>query len=100
MFRIEVAVKPAYPDARGEGLCRDIGDLGIAGVEKARVSDVYVLEGNVTDAELEAICRELLVDPVLAPLHIRLLGRCRNRRPHHLLFRDLLLHRHLSCSSV
>ncbi|MDY6916416.1 MAG: phosphoribosylformylglycinamidine synthase subunit PurL [Chloroflexota bacterium] len=64
MFRIEVAVNPSYPDARGEGLCRDIGDLGITSVEKARVNDVYLLEGNIAEAELEAICRELLVDPV------------------------------------
>ena len=64
VHRIEVSVKPGFPDPRGEGLEKDIADLGIHTVTKARVSDVYLLEGPLGEGQLTTICRELLADPV------------------------------------
>jgi phosphoribosylformylglycinamidine synthase len=58
-------VKPGFPDPRGEALKADIRDLGIGTVGRVRVSDVYLLEGDLSPKELDIICRELLADPVV-----------------------------------
>ncbi len=65
MFRIEVSIKAGFPEPRGEGLRKDIQDLGITTVEKAKVTDIYLLEGSLNEEEVRRICRELLVDPVV-----------------------------------
>jgi phosphoribosylformylglycinamidine synthase len=65
MYRIEVWVKEGFADPRAEGLLKDIADLGIKTVERARVSNVYLLEGRLDDRELRSICRELLADPIV-----------------------------------
>jgi phosphoribosylformylglycinamidine synthase II len=65
MFRVEVSVKSSLPDPRGEALKADIRDLGITAVSRARVSNIYMLEGELSRQELDAICRELLADPVV-----------------------------------
>ncbi|MFU8796509.1 MAG: phosphoribosylformylglycinamidine synthase subunit PurL [Dehalococcoidia bacterium] len=64
-YRVEVAVKDGLRDPRGEALHKDILDLGISGVERARVSDVYVIEGGLGEDDLERICDQLLADPVV-----------------------------------
>jgi len=65
LFRVEVSVKPDLPDPRGEALKADIRDLGISTVQQVRVSDVYLLEGDLSQKELELICRQLLADPIV-----------------------------------
>ncbi|MEE8194395.1 MAG: phosphoribosylformylglycinamidine synthase subunit PurL [Dehalococcoidales bacterium] len=64
MHRVEVCFKKHLPDARGQGLVRDIDDLGIKTVSDVRVLDVYWLDAELKPDELELICRQLLVDPV------------------------------------
>jgi phosphoribosylformylglycinamidine synthase II len=63
--RIEVSVKEEYNDPRADGLEKDILDLGITAVDKIRVVNVYLLDGDISEAELETICRELLTDPIV-----------------------------------
>jgi phosphoribosylformylglycinamidine synthase II len=65
LSRVEVSVKPSLPDPRGESLKADIRDLGINAVQQVRVSDVYLLEGYLSQKELETICKLLLADPVV-----------------------------------
>lgn len=65
MHRITVSIRASLPDPRGEALQKDIQDLGISATVQARVSDLYLLEGNLADTELYRICRELLCDPVV-----------------------------------
>ena len=65
MFGVEVSVKSGFPDPRGEGLQKDIRDLGVATVDQVRVSDIYLLEGELNQKEVQIICRELLADPVV-----------------------------------
>ena len=65
MFRIEVSVKQGFADPRSEGLQKDILDLGIKTVTKARVSSVYLLEGTINTDELLLICRQLVTDPIV-----------------------------------
>ena len=65
MFRIEVSVKAGFPDPEGIRLEKDIRDIGIPTVKQARVSDVYLLEGELNEAEVIRIGQELLADPVV-----------------------------------
>ncbi len=64
MLRIEVWNKPEFPDPRAEGLKKDISDLGIDGIEKIDISDVYSITGELSQSEADRICREVLVDPI------------------------------------
>ncbi|MFC1932945.1 phosphoribosylformylglycinamidine synthase subunit PurL [Chloroflexota bacterium] len=65
MFRVEVSMKDGFRDSRGEALEKDIHDLGITTVKQVRVSDIYLLEGNLDKTEVRRICKELLADPVV-----------------------------------
>jgi len=65
LFRIEVSVKSGFPDLEGDRLEMDIRDIGITTVEQARVSDVYLMEGELDEAEVRKIGQELLADPVV-----------------------------------
>jgi phosphoribosylformylglycinamidine synthase II len=65
LFRVEVSVKSGLPDPRGKALLTDIRDLGIATVNQVRVSNVYLLEGELSREKVAIICRELLADPVV-----------------------------------
>ncbi|HDP81338.1 MAG TPA: phosphoribosylformylglycinamidine synthase subunit PurS, partial [Spirochaetes bacterium] len=65
MYRIEVSVKEGFADPRAEGLEKDILDLGINSVARARVSDIYLLDGDIAEAEVRRICTELLADPIV-----------------------------------
>jgi phosphoribosylformylglycinamidine synthase II len=65
LFRIEVLVRHGFTDPRAEALQKDIRDLGITTVKRVRVSDIYLLEGKLSEAELITICRELLTDPIV-----------------------------------
>ena len=64
MHRVEVYIKENLPDARGQGLVRDIYDLGISDVADVRVIDIYWLDARLKADELELVCRNLLADPV------------------------------------
>ncbi|MBN1366916.1 MAG: phosphoribosylformylglycinamidine synthase subunit PurS, partial [Dehalococcoidales bacterium] len=61
---IEVTLKSHLPDARGQGLVKDIQDLGITTVTDAHVADIYWLNADLPKAQLERIGRDLLADPV------------------------------------
>jgi phosphoribosylformylglycinamidine synthase II len=65
LFRIEVSVKAGFPDPEGDRLEKDIHDIGITTVKQARVSDVYLLEGELDETEVRKIGQELLADPVV-----------------------------------
>jgi len=64
MHRLEVWLKSHLPDARGQGLVKDIHDLGIATVSDVRVVDIYWLDAELSPATLDLIGRRLLADPV------------------------------------
>lgn len=61
---IEVTLKSHLPDGRGQGLVKDIQDLGITTVTDAHVADIYWLNADLPKAQLERIGRDLLADPV------------------------------------
>ncbi len=63
-WRIEVKDKAGIFDAIGESIKRDILDLGIKGVQEVRFVYVYTLEGSLSEAQVNKICEELLVDKI------------------------------------
>ena len=65
MQRVEVSLKPHLPDARGQGLVKDICDLGITSVTQARIYDIYYFEGQISRDELENMCRHVLTDSII-----------------------------------
>jgi phosphoribosylformylglycinamidine synthase len=65
LFWIEVSVKVGFPDPEGDKLEKDIRDVGITAVKQARVSDVYLLEGELDEADVGKVGQELLADPVV-----------------------------------
>jgi phosphoribosylformylglycinamidine (FGAM) synthase-like enzyme/phosphoribosylformylglycinamidine (FGAM) synthase PurS component len=63
--KIEVAMKPGWPDPAGLGLRGRLAeDLGIA-VDDVRVIDVYTLNADLAPEELERVCVELFTDPII-----------------------------------
>lgn len=58
-------MKAGFPDPEGDRLVKDIRDVGITTVKQARVSDVYLLEGELDETEVVKIGQELLADPVV-----------------------------------
>jgi phosphoribosylformylglycinamidine synthase II len=63
-WHIEIKDKPGIFDSVGEGVKKDILDLGIRGTSSAHFSQIYTLEGDLSPGEVERICRELLADGV------------------------------------
>ncbi len=63
-YKIEVVDKPGVFDAVGQGVSRDIADLGIGGVKEVKFIQVYTLEGDLAEGEVASICQELLADKV------------------------------------
>ncbi|MFA6130194.1 MAG: phosphoribosylformylglycinamidine synthase subunit PurL [Candidatus Omnitrophota bacterium] len=63
-YKIEVVDKPGIFDAIGQGVKKDILDLGINSVKEVKFIQAYILEGNLTENQVITICQELLVDKV------------------------------------
>lgn len=63
--RVEVRWKSRLPEGRVRNLRAQLDLLGIAGVQGICIADLYFLRGDLAEAEMEAICRELLSDPVV-----------------------------------
>jgi phosphoribosylformylglycinamidine synthase II len=63
-YKIEVVDKPGVFDAVGQGVSRDIADLGISSVKEVKFIQVYILEGNLAEGQVINICQELLTDKV------------------------------------
>jgi phosphoribosylformylglycinamidine synthase II len=57
-------MKAGFPDPEGDRLEKDIRDIGITTVRQAKISDVYLLEGELDKGEVTKIGQELLADPV------------------------------------
>ena len=63
--RIEVAMKPGFPDAAGASVRQRLADdLGIE-VDRVNVIDVYTIDAELAPAELERVRAELFTDPII-----------------------------------
>jgi len=63
-FRIEIHPRAGQSDPRGEAVRRSVQELGIGDATSVSVSDLYFLRGDLSDGDVEVICRDLLADPV------------------------------------
>ena len=63
-YKIEVVDKPGIFDAVGQGVNRDIADLGIHTVSAVKFIQIYILEGNLASGQVASICQELLIDKI------------------------------------
>lgn len=62
--RLEITLKSHLFDAEGASLCRKIGEYFGRQVERARVIHILTLDTRLTDAELDAVRREIFTNPV------------------------------------
>ena len=64
-WRVEIRDRENVFDALGEGIQKDILDLGINSVSKARVVTVYLIEGAIMEPDVKKIAEELLIDKII-----------------------------------
>jgi phosphoribosylformylglycinamidine synthase len=62
--RIEISIKKGFPDTTGKRIRSEIEGLGIASVGDVCVVQVYIIDGNISQNDVETICQRLLSDPV------------------------------------
>jgi len=63
-WKIEVRNRKGVFDPLGSGVKKDIKDLGISGVKKVNVSQVFIISGDITESDAKRIAEELLTDPI------------------------------------
>jgi len=63
-WKIEIGYKPNATDSMGVGIKKDIEDLGISGVDYVKAMQLYVIDGDITESDVENICKNLLTDSV------------------------------------
>ena len=63
-YKIEVVDKPGIFDAVGQGVKKDILDLGINSVKEVKFIQVYILQGNLAEGQVISICEDLLTDKI------------------------------------
>lgn len=71
LFQIDVRLKRGTKDVFGEGIKKDIEDLGIEGVDSVEVIKVYRIEGKITQKEIEKISQSILTDPTIEEYSFR-----------------------------
>ena len=63
-WKIEVGYKPTATDAMGGGIKKDIEDLGISGVDNVKTIQLYMIDGDLSESDVESICDNLLTDRI------------------------------------
>lgn len=63
-WKVEIGYKHTATDAMGDGIKKDIEDLGIKGVNYVKTRKLYMIEGELSEADIKNICEDLLVDNV------------------------------------
>lgn len=63
-WKIEIGYKPTATDAMGDGIKKDIQDLGINGVSYVKTRKLYMIDGELSEEDIKNICENLLTDSV------------------------------------
>jgi len=63
-YRIEIRDKKGIYDAIGEGVKKDILELGYAGVTDVNFIQVYLIDGDVSPKNIVRMAKDLFTDPV------------------------------------
>ena len=64
LWRIEIKHKKGVFDPLAESVLKSIEDLGLKSVSRVEITHVYNLEGELPAANVQTVCRDLLVDVV------------------------------------
>ncbi len=64
LTRIEVYYKPNLQDPDGRRLIAEVATMGFESVNDIRSNDIYLIDGKLSDNDINKICQELLVDTV------------------------------------
>lgn len=70
--KIEIALKPGIRDVRGNSLKREISTYLHIDVADVKINDVYIIEGDFTNEQIEAVATGPLLDPVIQSYSINL----------------------------
>lgn len=69
-FYIEINLKKNLFDAFGNDIKNSITGLGIAGVDNVHVSEIYLLEGDISKNEVEKLAKNLFLDNITQTMKI------------------------------
>lgn len=70
IWRIEIKYKRGVFDAKGESIEKDILDFHIKGVSSVHTVQIYNIEGEISDVEIQRVACDLLSDPVTQEFRI------------------------------
>ena len=70
IWRAEIKEKAGVFDPAAAGIKKDVGDLGLAGLNDVRIVQVYTIDGDLTATEAELIAAELLTDKVTQEYYV------------------------------
>lgn len=65
IWRIEIKDKTGVFDAAGDSVLKDILDCGIRSVKDVKVTQVYLISGQLSEKDARKIACELLTDPIV-----------------------------------
>ncbi len=65
IWQVEIGVKGNLLDPVSEGVKSDIRDLGIKSVQDVRFVRIYVIDGSLSENEIDVVARSILADPVI-----------------------------------
>ena len=64
-YNIEVAYNAGVADPVEDTIKKAVRDLGVEGVSVVKTAKRYLIEGQLDEQQLEAICSRLLVNPII-----------------------------------
>jgi len=62
-WRVEIKNQQGASDPIGDGIRKDIQDLGIKGIRHVDVDRIFNIEGDLDATGVEHVARQLLTDP-------------------------------------
>jgi len=74
-YRIELIHKQDHKDPAGLAALADIHDLGVTDVADVRAVDVFLVDGELTGAELDTLVRRVFLDPVVQQYRVCGMGQ-------------------------
>ncbi|HDH28282.1 MAG TPA: phosphoribosylformylglycinamidine synthase, purS protein [Euryarchaeota archaeon] len=63
-WEVRISYKKGVQDSEGESTLTGLKTLGFTDVDNVSAAKVYLIEGNLTKADVEEICERLLANPV------------------------------------
>jgi len=65
LIRVQIGVKASLKDRLGQALVGQIAGLGIRSIRAVHTAQLYFIQADWTQAQVERCCRELLIDPLV-----------------------------------